>query len=52
MSYRRIFWKLPGANRAPVARETGRSIRGSAFQLRRLKIKEKFNTEYNTEVME
>ena len=44
MSYKSHCWKLPGATKASVARETGGSIRGAAFQLRRLKPKGKFNT--------
>ena len=44
MSQKCHFWKLLGATRSPVARETGGSIRGAAFQLRRLKTKGKFNT--------
>ena len=44
MSQKGHFWKPPGATRTPVARETGGSIRGAAFQLRRLKTKGKFNT--------
>ena len=44
MSHKSHCWKLPGATKASVARETGGSIRGAAFQLRRLKPKGKFNT--------